>query len=72
MKWCSRFFSLFRYLGRFDEELEQIQVKHTVGQRKSRQHASREDVIKMTKAREMNEFNTCGLGTIIVHGSEVE
>ncbi|KAL0275640.1 UNVERIFIED_CONTAM: hypothetical protein PYX00_003438 [Menopon gallinae] len=50
-----------RYLGRFDEELEQIQLKHTVGQRKSRQHASREDVIRMTKKREMNEFNTCGL-----------
>lgn len=49
------------YLTRFDEELEQIALKNSVGQRKNRQHASREDVINITKKREIEEFETCGL-----------
>ncbi|XP_013167560.1 PREDICTED: translation machinery-associated protein 16 homolog [Papilio xuthus] len=49
------------YLSRFDEELEQIAIKNSVGQRKSRQHASREDIIKITKEREVGEFESCGL-----------
>ncbi|GBP23874.1 Translation machinery-associated protein 16 homolog [Eumeta japonica] len=49
------------YLKRFDDELEQIALKNSVGQRKNRQHASREDIIKITKKREEEEFNTCGL-----------
>jgi translation machinery-associated protein 16 len=51
-----------RYIGRNDEELEQIGIKHSIGGRKNRQHASREDIIKMTKKREQEEFDTCGLG----------
>ncbi|XP_054268982.1 translation machinery-associated protein 16 homolog [Macrosteles quadrilineatus] len=51
-----------KYLGRFDEELEQIQLKHSVGQRKNnRQHASREDVIKLTKKQEEEEYNAAGI-----------
>lgn len=49
------------YLSRFDEELEQIALKNSVGQRKSRQHASREDIINITKKRELDEFETCGI-----------
>ncbi|XP_045771062.1 translation machinery-associated protein 16 homolog [Maniola jurtina] len=49
------------YLARFDEELEQISLKNSIGRRKSRQHASREDVINITKKRECEEFATCGL-----------
>lgn len=49
------------YLARFDEELEQIALKNSIGQRKSRQHASREDVINITKKRELEEFESCGL-----------
>lgn len=49
------------YLARFDEELAQIALKNSVGQRKSRQHASREDVINITKKKEHEEFETCGL-----------
>ncbi|XP_049879606.1 translation machinery-associated protein 16 homolog [Pectinophora gossypiella] len=49
------------YLARFDEELEQIQLKNSVGHRKNRQHASREDVINITKKRELEEFDTCGI-----------
>ncbi|CAG5047318.1 unnamed protein product [Parnassius apollo] len=49
------------YLTRFDEELQQISLKNSVGQRKSRQHASREDIINITKQRELEEFSTCGI-----------
>lgn len=50
------------YLTRFDEELEQIKLKRSIGMRKNnRQHAGREDVIKMTLQRETQEYNTCGL-----------
>lgn len=50
-----------KYLGRFDDELEQIGIKHSVGGRKNRQHANREDIIKMTIKRERDEYNTSGL-----------
>lgn len=53
---------ILKYLGRFDEELEQIKLKHSIGNRKNRQHASREDIIKMTVKREFEEYNTCGIG----------
>lgn len=49
------------YLARFDDELEQIALKNSIGQRKNRQHASREDIINITKKREVEEFETCGL-----------
>ncbi|XP_011334118.1 translation machinery-associated protein 16 [Ooceraea biroi] len=51
---------LLKYIGRNDEELEQITLKHSIG-RRNRQHASREDIIRMTKKREQEEFNTCGI-----------
>ncbi|KAG7303260.1 hypothetical protein JYU34_011727 [Plutella xylostella] len=50
-----------QYLARFDEELEQIALKNSIGQRRNRQHASREDIINITKKREVEEFATCGL-----------
>lgn len=53
---------IWRYIGRNDEELEQIAIKHSVGGKRSRQHASREDIIRMTKKREQEEFDTCGIG----------
>ncbi|XP_069688769.1 translation machinery-associated protein 16 [Periplaneta americana] len=49
------------YLGRFQEELEQISLKHAIGNRKNRQHANREDIIRLTLLREEEEFATCGL-----------
>ncbi|KAF4525261.1 hypothetical protein B566_EDAN012796 [Ephemera danica] len=49
------------YLKRFDEELEQIALKHSIGQRKGRQHASREDIIRLTLTQEREEFHTCGI-----------
>ncbi|KAF5289508.1 hypothetical protein FQA39_LY15063 [Lamprigera yunnana] len=50
-----------KYLSRFDKELEQIRIKQSVGKRKNRQHASREDIIKLTIDRERQEYNSCGL-----------
>uniref|UniRef100_A0A1B6LSJ8 Translation machinery-associated protein 16 n=1 Tax=Graphocephala atropunctata TaxID=36148 RepID=A0A1B6LSJ8_9HEMI len=49
------------YLGRFNEELEGISLKHSIGQRKNRQHANREDVIKLTNLQEEEEFVTSGI-----------
>lgn len=48
------------YLSRFDVELEQIKLKHSIGNRKNRQHASREDIINLTRKREREEYNGCG------------
>ncbi|KAJ8954978.1 hypothetical protein NQ318_000409 [Aromia moschata] len=53
--------SIENYLGRFNDELEQIRIKHSVGNRKNRQHANREDIINLTIKREKEEYQTCGL-----------
>lgn len=53
----------FRYLNRFDEEVEQIKLKHSIGKRKNnRQHANREDIIKLTQLQEYEWYRTCGIG----------
>lgn len=49
------------YLNRFDEELEQITIKHSIGGRKNRQHASREDIIRLNQKMELQEYKTCGI-----------
>ncbi|KAF3423495.1 hypothetical protein E2986_00401 [Frieseomelitta varia] len=49
------------YIARNDEEMEQIIIKRSIGAKRNRQHASREDVIRMTKEREQEEYNTCGI-----------
>ena len=51
-----------KYLARFDEEVEQIQMKNQIGHRNFRQHASREDSIAHSQQLEKQEFETCGLG----------
>lgn len=48
------------YLKRFEDELEQIALKHSVGDRKNRQHANREDIIKLTVLQEEEAFATSG------------
>ncbi|XP_072037727.1 translation machinery-associated protein 16-like [Amphiura filiformis] len=50
-----------RYIHRFDDELEQIEIIHGMKSRKNRQHAAREDVIRMTMKREEQAFNTSGI-----------
>lgn len=49
------------YIARHDEELEQIMIKRSISNKRNKQHASREDVIRMTKEREQEEYNTCGI-----------
>lgn len=53
-----------RYIARHDEEMEKI-VESKQG-KKNRCHTSREDVIRMTKEREMEEYNGAGIGTFVV------
>lgn len=46
---------------RFDEELQQISIVHSVGTRKSKQYAPREAAIQITKEMENNEFESVGI-----------
>ncbi|KAK7502352.1 hypothetical protein BaRGS_00006305 [Batillaria attramentaria] len=51
-----------QYLGRFDEELEQIAIVQGVGARKpNKQHAPRQAAIKITMEMEKNEFESVGI-----------
>uniref|UniRef100_A0A6M2DQE6 Putative translation machinery-associated protein 16 n=1 Tax=Xenopsylla cheopis TaxID=163159 RepID=A0A6M2DQE6_XENCH len=61
----AQFDQLFeKYLSRFDEELEQIALKRSIGGHRNRQHASRQDTIRMTIEREREEYNGCGIEMI--------
>lgn len=51
-----------RFLKRFEEEIEQINLKQSISKNRSNQHASRLDVINMTVDRENQEFNGAGIG----------
>merc|ERR1719508_246112 len=49
-------------LSRFDEELEQINIKNSIGGKNRRkQHSSREDAINHTLAVEKSDFEGCGI-----------
>lgn len=50
------------YLKRFDEELAQIALKRSISKNRAKQHAAREDVIKITLERERNEYQSGGMG----------
>jgi translation machinery-associated protein 16 len=49
------------YLERFNDELEQIGIVNSVGNRQTKQHQAREAAIKITKERENHEFDTIGI-----------
>jgi len=49
------------YLKRFDDELEQINLKQSISKNRSNQHASRLSNIKMTLEREVGEYNSGGI-----------
>lgn len=50
------------YRNRFSEELEQINIIQSVGNRKGQnQHASRESSIKITVEEETNQFDSSGI-----------
>ena len=57
--------NLNRYLQRFQDELEQIDLKNQIGQRqKTPQYASRKALIESTVNGEQNEYETNGIGKI--------
>ncbi|XP_042878154.1 translation machinery-associated protein 16-like [Penaeus japonicus] len=53
-----------RYIDRNMEELEQITLKHSIGKRNKRQHASRESTIKIVHEQETALFRQSGFETI--------
>jgi translation machinery-associated protein 16 len=53
---------LIRYFHRFDEELDQINTKNSIGKRHIGQNFSREKSIEMTLNAEKNEYETSGIG----------
>lgn len=53
-----------RYLHRFQDELDQIEIKNQIGHRqKTPQHASRKALIETTINTERGEYETHGIGT---------
>lgn len=50
-----------RYLGRFDEELQQIEIVNSMKSRQGRQHVPRETAIKTTLEKEKRDYETVGL-----------
>lgn len=51
----------FRYLHRFDDELNAINDKTNLNTKRRNQHFSRESVIKITLENEMKNFNAGGI-----------
>ena len=58
--------SLFRYLHRFDQELEKINEQNNIKGRQGRAHASREDALKTIIERERELYDTCGIGENVI------
>lgn len=59
---------LDRYLQRFEDELEQIDLKNQIGQRqKTPQYASRKALIESTINAERHEYETNGIGKSIFY-----
>lgn len=55
-----RFFN-FRYFTRFDDEMEQIDLKRQINSKRGNQHASRESIIKMNLEQETKNFAAGGI-----------
>ncbi|XP_053947947.1 translation machinery-associated protein 16 homolog [Anastrepha ludens] len=49
------------YLKRFDEELAHIALKQSISKNRSKQHAARQDVIRITLEKERNEYQSGGM-----------
>ncbi|KAH0553253.1 translation machinery-associated protein 16 [Cotesia glomerata] len=52
---------LEKYIARYDEELKTIADKNKVRNKKNRSNASREDILRMSKERDEDEYNGCGI-----------
>ncbi|KAL8207230.1 UNVERIFIED_CONTAM: translation machinery-associated protein 16 [Gekko kuhli] len=55
-----------KYLHRFSDELEQIDLHNSIKGRQARQHSSRETVINQTMERERLLYDGYGLGLYVV------
>ncbi len=53
------------YFHRFDDEIDQIKTKNSIGKRTVGQHFSREKAIGMTLETEKNEYESCGISIIL-------
>lgn len=53
------------YLRRFDDELEQINLKQSISKGRAHQHHSRMNAINITVEKETNEYNGGGWGEFI-------
>lgn len=51
-----------RYLSRFNDELEQIELQNDVRARQGRRHCAREAAIRQTVQRERQQFQGYGFG----------
>ncbi|XP_040576766.1 translation machinery-associated protein 16 [Lepeophtheirus salmonis] len=49
------------YLERFDDEVEAIKLKSSIGKNRKFQHCARSNAIKMTLEPEKSDFDGCGL-----------
>lgn len=51
----------FRYFHRFDEEVEQINLKTQINNKRRNQHSSREAIIKINLEKDITNFNAGGM-----------
>lgn len=51
----------FRYFHRFDDELEQINLKTQINSKRRNQHSSRESIIKISLEKDINNFKAGGI-----------
>ena len=61
--WIFKFLKL-RYSCRFDEELEQIKTKGSIGKRTIGQHSSRMKAIEITISSDKEAYETVGFGKL--------
>ncbi|XP_055372705.1 translation machinery-associated protein 16 homolog [Condylostylus longicornis] len=59
-----------KYFHRFDEEIEQINLKQSISKNRRNQHIARQNAIKFTLEREQNEYNSGGIDLINLCDSE--
>ena len=57
---------IFRFINRNEDEVKDILQKANIGQRKTSQHVSKLDNLRIKKETEEEEFTTSGLGNITI------
>lgn len=61
------------YMRRYDDELEQISIVESVGNRQGHQHAARESALKLTMDAEKNEYEGAGIEVPdLINGKNLE